>query len=607
MVKKNNNNPNKSNNNDNSTIKNNIKDDKSNKKNIDNNIKQNNKKNKEDNNVVSEENNNIIQNNNTIIKENNNIIQDNNTIIDNNEENSIIDNKNEIIDNINEKEQDKDTDYNNFNIKFLLFGSPERTNNNNSFLNLLQMIKSKDDYNEEGLEQEKYDDENNIMNEENYYDNDWDYYDENNEYSKLSNTEKRKIDKKLSELKKSYNTREHIYYKKLSNEQKYDIDNKEKNILIQHKIINEIPMRFRILNSNMDNKYKALALQKLDILNNMSRNDSDYDKLYRWMDTLMKIPFNQYDGLNIVRNHNPKHNMKEIHNFIYNTKDILNNAVYGHTETKDQIIRYIAQWIVNENSNGLILGIHGAMGCGKTTLVKDGICKAFQVPFVSIPLGGLYDVSHLDGHGYTYTGSMHGKIIQSLIDCKCANPVFYFDELDKIGKDSNRKDGSIENLMIHLTDPLQNNEFTDKYFTEFPINLSKSIMIFTYNDENLINPILRDRMITIHIKPYSLDDKINIANLYLLPSLEKQFCLNKIIATKSILKKIILASKNNEGIRDIRRMIEYIISNINLKIILENIYSDEIELSKFAIAEYITAYNKTKINEDNEFMHSLYS
>jgi len=337
----------------------------------------------------------------------------------------------------------------------------------------------------------------------------------------------------------------------------------------------------------------------------MKPYDSDFDKYYRWLETLVQIPFNKYKGLSGIQNHiSGKPKIHEIKEVLENTKNCLDSAVYGHCDTKNQIVRFVAQWVMNKNSNGLILGIQGAKGCGKTSISKNGISKAFNLPFINIPLGGVYDVSYLDGHGFTYTGSTYGKIIQSIIHAQCSNPVFYFDELDKVGK--SYKGGDVSNLLIHLTDPLQNCEYTDKYFSEFPVDLSKSIMIFTYNDASKINPILLDRMITINIKDYSIDDKVEIANQYLLPSISNQFNLQQIISSKKLLRNIIFKTTQNEGIRDIRRILEFIISHINLNTILNNEYNDIVELNKFDINDLIQKFNSTQKNNE-PFLHSLYS
>ena len=130
-----------------------------------------------------------------------------------------------------------------------------------------------------------------------------------------------------------------------------------------------------------------------------------------------------------------------------------NTNVYGHKNSKEQIIRIIAQWVSNPSLKGNCIGIHGSPGVGKTKLIKDGLCKALDLPFVFIPFGGVNDSSYLTGHSFTYEGAIHGKIADSLMKANCMNPIIYFDELDKIS-DSYRG-LEIINTLIHLTDSTQ--------------------------------------------------------------------------------------------------------------------------------------------------------
>jgi ATP-dependent Lon protease len=205
------------------------------------------------------------------------------------------------------------------------------------------------------------------------------------------------------------------------------------------------------------------------------------------------------------------------------------------------------------------------MGIGKTTLIKEGISKILNRPFAFIALGGATDSTFLEGHSYTYEGSTWGKIVDVLMQTNCANPVFYFDELDKVS--DTPKGEEIIGILTHLTDTTQNNQFHDKYFSEIDFDLSKCFFIFSYNDESKVNPILRDRMYRIHMKGYNLKDKIIIAQQYLLKTLEKQvsFQDGDIILPESVLTYIIENfCEKEEGVRNLKRCLEIIYTKINL-------------------------------------------
>ena len=264
----------------------------------------------------------------------------------------------------------------------------------------------------------------------------------------------------------------------------------------------------------------------------------------------------------------------------------MDENVYGHLKAKDHIIRLLAQWISNPLSKGLVLGIQGSMGTGKTTLIKEAICKTLNLPFAFVPLGGASDAAYLVGHSYTYEGAKWGRIVDVLMQCKCMNPVLFFDELDKVS--TGRHGDEIINILIHLTDASQNEHFHDKYFDNLDFDLSRSLMIFSYNVEENINPILRDRMVCIHTDGYNAKDKVIIAKNHLIPYLTAEFGFPKdsILFPDDVLHSIITRVETEEGIRNFRRALHEIFSNVNLKrLIDENEKEKEKPLLPFTVTE----------------------
>ena len=202
-----------------------------------------------------------------------------------------------------------------------------------------------------------------------------------------------------------------------------------------------------------------------------------------------------------------------------------------------------------------------------TSLVKDGISKILGREFAFIALGGAGDSSFLEGHSYTYEGSMWGKIVQILIESKCMNPIIYFDELDKISDSARGQE--IIGILTHLIDTSQNTQYHDKYFNEVDFDLSKCLFIFSYNDENLVNPILRDRMYKINTKGYDMSEKMVIAKKYMLPKIREKvnFKEGDIIIPDDTLQYIISNQKftnNEQGVRNMNRCLEIIHTKLNL-------------------------------------------
>jgi ATP-dependent Lon protease len=227
-------------------------------------------------------------------------------------------------------------------------------------------------------------------------------------------------------------------------------------------------------------------------------------------------------------------------------------------------MQFVSSWIANPQSHGNVLSIHGPPGIGKTSLIKDGVAKALDRPFHFISLGGATDASFLDGHSYTYEGSTWGKIIDVLIQSKCMNPVIYFDELDKVSETP--KGDEIMNILIHITDGSQNDRFQDKYFTGVDIDLSRCLFIFSHNNNEKVNPILRDRMYNIAVQGFSMKEKLHIAEKYLLVQALKEAGLHeKISISTEILQHVIENFTGGEkGVRELKRCIQTIISKINL-------------------------------------------
>ena len=341
---------------------------------------------------------------------------------------------------------------------------------------------------------------------------------------------------------------------------------KKESLITQTKEIYEVngshvPLRFKVIDSHMSMKTKAIAMENLDKLSEMDVSTGEYSKMDHWINGILKIPFGIFKELQI----GPSHTPQEKREFLKNSYKTLDNAIYGHKEAKTHILQVLGKWIQNPQSGGNVLAIQGPMGNGKTTLVKEGISKVLDRPFSFIALGGASDSAYFDGHCYTYEGSHWGRIVQILQDSRCMNPVFYFDELDKVS--DTQKGEEIIHMLTHLTDASQNSLFQDNYFPGINLDLSKALFIFSYNDESKVNKILKDRMYVIHTKGFKDDDKLQIFRNYLYPEIYTTYDFkdSDIIFTDEILKYIIATyTEKEEGVRNLKRCIESIVSKVNI-------------------------------------------
>ena len=416
------------------------------------------------------------------------------------------------------------------------------------------------------------------------------------------------INKNIDKIKyKEEKSKTKKIIKKYSNDmRKYFFDLEENRQLelleIENKINiinnNTLPLRYQILNADLDINIKATAIKKIEALSNLEPSTNEYYKISNWVYGLLKLPFGKYKELPVTKNNTPQ----EINDYFINCNKILDEAVYGHKKAKTQILQIVGQWISNPNSNGNVFSIVGPMGNGKTTLVKEGIAKMINRPFEFVSLGGATDSSFLDGHSYTYEGSIPGKIVDILKKSQYMNPVIYFDELDKVS--NTPKGEEIINLLIHLTDFSQNGHFMDKYYSDVPLDLSKALFIFSLNNIEKVNPILRDRMYMIQTDKLTNDDKIRISKNYIIPKIIKEIGIEEkdIIFDEEIIKYIISSHSKEEGVRNLKRAYETIISKINLiKITIGNrkeLNINDKNKSLFSFLDYENIEFPLKLNRE---------
>ena len=381
------------------------------------------------------------------------------------------------------------------------------------------------------------------------------------ELDDLTYKQKRKNSKKFRKLlRRKSSTNDLDYFKKHLTIQQQRALITEMNEVAKVTAIDK-PYKLTLLESDIPRDMKAVALRKVGMLQYMEPGCGEYCKLKNWVDAFMQIPFSKNKNLPITI----ADGVERCHEFMTCAKTRLDTAVYGLNDAKMQIMQMVGQWIANPAAIGTAVAIHGPPGTGKTSLVKEGISKILGRDFAFIALGGATDSSFLEGHSYTYEGSMWGKIVDILIRCKSSNPVIYFDELDKISETS--KGEEIVGILTHLTDTSQNSEFHDKYFSEVAFDLSKCLFIFSYNDESRVNPVLLDRMYKIRTTGYSTKDKTFIAQHHLIPRIraEVAFAEGDIVIPDSVVEYIVENHTLKEaGVRNLKRCLETVYTKLNL-------------------------------------------
>lgn len=367
----------------------------------------------------------------------------------------------------------------------------------------------------------------------------------------------------------------------------------------------QVPLKFKILEKvAMKPELNRIAMAKYNALCNIDPSTSEYYKCSHWISGFTDLPLGIFRDLPVKMEDGPE----KCGEFMEKVHKCMETAIYGHEEAKLQIMQFVSSWIANPKANGNVLSIHGPMGTGKTSLIKDGVAKALERPFHFITLGGATDASFLDGHSYTYEGSTWGKIADVLMQSKCMNPIIYFDELDKVSETP--KGDEINNLLIHLTDGSQNDRFQDKYFTGIDFDLSRCLFIFSHNNNEKVNPILRDRMYNIKVNGFSMKEKQLIAENYLIVAALKDAGLHeKVSIGKEILQFIIENFTGGEaGVRELKRCIQTIISKLNLLRFYNNPKQVPFSIKDFSLPftikkEHVELFLKKKNQLDESVAH----
>lgn len=302
--------------------------------------------------------------------------------------------------------------------------------------------------------------------------------------------------------------------------------------------------------------------KELNRLVRMNPQTPDYGVQRNYLELMLDLPWEKYSKDNFDINHAEK---------------VLNKDHFGLEDVKERILEYLAVLKLKGDMKSPIICLYGPPGVGKTSLGKS-IASALGRKYVRISLGGLHDESEIRGHRKTYIGAMPGRIIQSIKKVGTSNPVIVLDEIDKISTSGH---GDPSSALLEVLDPEQNSTFHDN-FLDVDYDLSKVLFIATANNLATIQPALLDRMEIIDISGYTIEEKVEIANKYLLPKqiLEHGLTKKDISISKKELEFIIQAYTRESGVRGLERKISKIIRNIALQIARNTEYNKKLSQNK---------------------------
>ncbi len=315
-------------------------------------------------------------------------------------------------------------------------------------------------------------------------------------------------------------------------------------------------------------------------LKSMSSMSAEATVVRSYIDCILNLPWKKYSNLKID---------------LTNAKKILDNDHHGLKKVKDRIIEFLAVQKRTKNIKGPILCLVGPPGVGKTSLGKS-IAKATGRNYIRMALGGVRDEAEIRGHRRTYIGSLPGKIIQGLKKSKYNNPLFLFDEIDKLGSDYR---GDPSSALLEVLDPEQNKSFQDHYL-ELDYDLSKTLFITTANTLNIPNALL-DRMEVIRIPGYTENEKLQIAKMHLLPKIidDNNIHKDEFSISDDAIKSIISNYTREAGVRSLERELSKLIRKVITKIDLGTIKNIVVDVKNLSDFLGVAKFNRFGIEDKN--------
>ena len=321
-----------------------------------------------------------------------------------------------------------------------------------------------------------------------------------------------------------------------------------------------------ILRSKMPKEVEKKCMSELKKLKNMSPMSAEATVVRNYLDWMIDIPWFKKDKVDIDLNKALK---------------VLDEDHFGLEKVKERIIEFLAVQKRMNKIKGPILCLVGPPGVGKTSLGKS-IAKATNRQFVRMSLGGVRDEAEIRGHRRTYIGSLPGKIIQMMKKAGTKNPLFLLDEIDKVGNDYR---GDPSSALLEALDPEQNTTFNDHYL-EVDYDLSDVLFVTTANTLNILPPLL-DRMEVIRIPGYTEDEKINIANKYLLPKQIKDNGVKEgeLNFDDETIKDVIRYYTKESGVRNLEREISKISRKVVKKVV--NNESNSVKVDSKNLSDFL--------------------
>ena len=348
----------------------------------------------------------------------------------------------------------------------------------------------------------------------------------------------------------------------------------------------------KILNTKHSQAIQQVLFKKYNRMIKYTRDDSDYIKLYEWINLVLDLPTEEKQ---IIREN------ETIGQRINTIRTVMNQHIYGQNEVKDRIIEIMCSKFTRQSYN--CFGLEGEPGIGKTAFVRC-LAEALDLPFYQISLAGIKDVNVLNGHSSTYIGAKCGQITEALVSMGYTNGILFLDEFDKLPQSSD-----VAQKFMHILDPIQNMEFRDEYLSDVKLDLSKLLIIISANNIGSINRIVRDRIDFIHMDGYENNAKVNIARDYIIPKIEEKMNIKgSFVLDNPVINYIVEhCIEKTKGIRQLEHYLGSLFEKLNaLKIQSEGDHNFSLEygVKEFQIPYRLDITNLNKIMKNKRNMNT---
>ncbi|XP_073442422.1 lon protease homolog, mitochondrial isoform X2 [Dendrobates tinctorius] len=376
------------------------------------------------------------------------------------------------------------------------------------------------------------------------------------ELSKLQQRLGREVEEKIKQTHRKYLLQEQL-----------KIIKKELGLEKEDKDAIEEKFRERLNDLTVPNHVMEVIDEELGKLGLLDNHSSEFNVTRNYLDWLTSIPWGKcsHENLDLRR-----------------AEEVLEEDHYGMEDVKNRILEFIAVSQLRGSTQGKILCFYGPPGVGKTSIARS-IARALNREYFRFSVGGMTDVAEIKGHRRTYVGAMPGKIIQCLKKTKTENPLILIDEVDKLGRGYQ---GDPSSALLELLDPEQNSNFLDHYL-DVPVDLSKVLFICTANVTETIPEPLRDRMEMINISGYVAQEKLAIAQRYLVPQALTMCGLDegKTRITSEALTVLIKQYCRESGVRNLQKQVEKVLRKSAYKIV--NGDAQIVEVNQSNLQEFV--------------------